>query len=149
MATDPASLDALLTHGLSGTTPTGSWWWLAVVAPHSGTPFDLAATIGSALAVTGLCVLVARAQPRVWAVVFGAGAMTLSLYTLHVLVMAQGWWPDWESPDHYGDQVLVVVVVGAFFALVPMRGPLEALVAMTSQRVARLLVPPARPAGAT
>ncbi len=149
LLTDPASLDALLRHGLSGTTPTGSWWWLAVAAPHSGTPFDLAATIGSALAVTGLCVLLTRTRPRVWAAAFGAGAMTLSLYTLHVLVMAQGWWPDWESPQDYGDQVLLVVVVGAFFALVPMRGPLESLVAMTSQRVARLLVPPARARGAT
>ena len=146
--TDPAALDALLTHGLSGTTPTGSWWWLAVAAPHSGTPLDLARTIGSALAVTSLCVLLTQARPRVWAAVFGAGAMTLSLYTLHVLMMARGWWPDWETPQHYGDQVLVVVVVGAFFALVPLRGPLETVVAVTSRQAARLLVPAARP-GAT
>ena len=147
LATDPGALDALLTHGLSGTTPTGSWWWLAVVAPHSGTPFDLAQTIGSALAVTGLCVLVTQVHPRVWAVVFGAGAMTLSLYTLHVLVMAQGWWPDWETPDHYGDQVLLVAVVGAFFALVPLRGPLETVVAVASRQGARLLVPRSLPPG--
>ncbi|GAB3069528.1 heparan-alpha-glucosaminide N-acetyltransferase domain-containing protein [Pedococcus soli] len=144
LATDPGALDALLTHGLGGTTPTGSWWWLAVVAPHSGAPLDLAQTIGTAMAVTGLCVLATRIHPRVWAAVFGAGAMTLSLYTLHVLMMAQGWWPDWESPDHYGDQVLVVGVVGAFFALVPLRGPLETVVSVTSRRAALWLVPPAR-----
>ncbi len=142
---EPAALEALLTHGLSGTTPTGSWWWLAVVAPHSGTPFDLAQTIGSALAVTGLCVLLTQRHPRVWATVFGAGAMTLSLYTLHVLMMAQGWWPDWERPEHYVDQVLVVTVVGAFFALVPLRGPLETVVAVTTRQAARWLVPPVRP----
>ena len=42
----------------AGTTPTnGSWEWLLVDAPHSGTPFDLAHTIGTALAVIGLCLL--------------------------------------------------------------------------------------------
>lgn len=136
---DPRGLDALLTHGLHGTTPTESWWWLAAAAPHSGTPLDLAQTTGSAMAVVGFCLLLARTQPRLWAVVFGAGAMTLSLYTLHVLVMAQGYWPYLESPSHYGDQVMLVLVVGAFFALVPLRGPLEWLVARESVRVATRL----------
>ena len=142
LATEPGALDALLTHGLSGSTPTGSWWWLAVVAPHTGTPLDLAQTIGSALAVTGLCILLTQGRPRVWAAVFGAGTMTLSLYTLHVLMMARGWWPDWEGPEHYDDQVLVVAFVGAFFALVPLRGPLETVVAVASRQPARWLVPP-------
>ena len=142
LVADPAALDALLTLGLSGTTPTGSWWWLAVVAPHSGAPLDLAQTIGSALAVTGACVLLTQVRPRVWAAVFGAGAMTLSLYTLHVLMMAQGWWPDWERPEHYASQVLVVSVTGALFALLGARGPLESVVAVTSQRAADWLLPP-------
>lgn len=35
--TGPASADtfaATLEHGLYGVTPTGTWWWLAVAAPH-------------------------------------------------------------------------------------------------------------------
>jgi hypothetical protein len=136
VGSDPAALHAALTHGLHGTTPTGSWWWLATVAPHSGTPLDLAQTIGSALAVLGVCLLVTRFQPRVWAAAFGAGAMTLSLYTLHVVIMGRGWWPDLETPDHYDDQVLIVLAVGAVLALVPLRGPLEALVAVVSRAVA-------------
>lgn len=133
---DPALLAATLTHGLHGTTPTGSWWWLATVAPHSGSPLDLAQTIGSAMAVVGLCLVATRVQPRVWAAVFGAGAMTLSLYTLHVLIMGQGWWPDLEAPGDYGDQVLIVLTVGAVFALVPRRGPLEGLVVALSRAAA-------------
>jgi len=144
LRTDPGALGALLTHGLSGTTPTGSWWWLATVAPHSGTTLDLAQTTGSAMAVLGVCVLLVRRRPELWAALFGAGAMTLSLYTLHVLVMAQGWWPDWEAPEHFGDQVLVVAVVGAFFALVPLRGPLETVVAVFSREVSRRVVRPPR-----
>ena len=141
---DPGALDALLTHGLSGTTPTGSWWWLATVAPHSGTTLDLAQTTGSAMAVLGACVLLARRRPDAWAAVFGAGAMTLSLYTLHLLLTARGWWPGWGEPEHFDDQVLVVALVGAFFALVPLRGPLETAVAVFSQRAADGLVQPLR-----
>ena len=137
LSQDPGALDALLTHGLHGTTPTDSWWWLATVAPHSGTPFDLAQTTGSALAVLGACLVLTRAGRDVWAVVFGAGSMTLSLYSLHVLMMAQGYWPDWESPAHFDGQVLVVAAVGAFFALVPMRGPLETAVSVLTRPTRR------------
>ena len=140
---DPDLLAATLTHGLHGTTPTGSWWWLATVAPHSGSPLDLAQTIGSAMAVLGLCLLATRVRPRVWAAVFGAGAMTLSLYTLHVLMMGEGWWPDLEAPANYPDQVLIVLGVGAGFALVPLRGPLETLVARLSRAAAAPWTDPA------
>lgn len=133
---DSELLAATLTHGLYGTTPTGSWWWLATVAPHSGTPLDLAQTIGSAMVVVGVCLLATRVRPRVWAAAFGAGAMTLTLYTLHVVIMGEGWWPDLEAPGNYPDQVLIVLAVGAGFALVPLRGPLEAVVAVLSSAAA-------------
>jgi hypothetical protein len=136
---NPAAMQAALTHGLHGATPTGSWWWLATVAPHSGTPLDLAQTIGSAMAVLGLCLLVTRFQPRVWAAAFGAGAMTLSLYTLHVLLMGRGWWPELETPNHYDDQVLLVLGIGAILALIPLRGPLETVVAVLSRAAAKPL----------
>ena len=43
-----------ISGGMFGNTPTGGpWQWLLVVAPHSTTPFDLAQTIGSSLAVIG------------------------------------------------------------------------------------------------
>ena len=144
VGSDPAALHAVLTHGLHGTTPTGSWWWLATVAPHSGTPLDLAQTIGSAMAVLGLCLLVTRVQPRVWAAAFGAGAMTLSLYTLHVLLMGRGWWPDLETPDSYDDQVLIVLGIGAVLALIPLRGPLETVVSHLSRAAAAPLGEPDR-----
>jgi uncharacterized membrane protein len=133
LLSDPGALDATLTEGLHGTTPTGSWWWLATVAPHSGTPLDLAQTIGSALAVLGLCLLLTRVGRNLWAAVFGAGAMTLTLYSLHVAVMAQGYWPRWERPEDYPKQVVLVLAVGAFFALVPLKGPLETVVARLAQ----------------
>ena len=140
--TDPAMQDAFLVHGLSGSTPTGTWWWLAVDTPHSGTPLDLARTIGSALLVIGVCLLVTRAGTRLWAAAFGAGAMTLSLYTLHVLVMAEGYWPHLERD--YTEQVILVLGTGAVFALLGLRGPLEWLIGETARAAGAIAGPPSR-----
>lgn len=140
--TDPAMQDAFLVHGFSGSTPTGTWWWLAVDTPHSGTPLDLARTIGSALLVIGVCLLVTRAGTRLWAAAFGAGAMTLSLYTLHVLVMAEGYWPHLERD--YTEQVILVLGTGAVFALLGLRGPLEWLVGETARAAGAIAGPPSR-----
>ena len=71
-----------------GTTPTDSWWWLAIVAPHSGTPFDLAHTTGTALAALGAMLLLARlSRALVW-VPAAVGSIPLTLYTLHVLLLS-------------------------------------------------------------
>lgn len=117
--------------GMYGTTPAdGDWSWLLVVAPHSATPFDLAQTIGSALAVIGGCLLLERALPRpgvvALAVLFGAGAMTLTLYSLHVVLRTPDVWP----PDHdaYLAHVAVLLAIGAAYAALGWRGPLERLV---------------------
>ena len=53
-------LATVLQTGTYGTTPSTSWWWLAVSAPHSGTPLDLLHTTGTALAVIGGCLLSPR-----------------------------------------------------------------------------------------
>lgn len=122
-----AELDTQLRHGLYGTHPTESPWWLGVWAPHSGSIVDLAHTIGTALVVLGLCLWLVALFPRApWRVLGGAGAMTLTLYTVHVVVQS--------SPlGATGGIVLAVhsavaLLVGAIFALAGLRGPLEAAV---------------------
>jgi hypothetical protein len=128
----PDLLDQELAGGLHGTTPTASWWWLAVRAPHSGTPFDLGQTIGSALLVLALCLVVGRALPRLGRVVFGAGAMTLTLYSLHVVSRQPGWW-DGETTDTWVGQVLTAMAIGALYALMRTSGPLERVVSLVSR----------------
>jgi uncharacterized membrane protein len=117
-----------------GTTPTGDGaGWLLLVAPHSGTPFDLLQTGGCAMAVTGLCLLVAGAvPPRPLAVLFGAGTMTLTLYTLHVVMRTERVWPA-EEPSSYGWHVVVLLAIGAAFAAAHRRGPLESALARAGQ----------------
>ncbi|GAA2900561.1 heparan-alpha-glucosaminide N-acetyltransferase domain-containing protein [Pseudonocardia halophobica] len=123
-----------------GTTPTTTWWWLATDAPHSGTPVDLAQTIGSALAVLGVMLLLGRlANPLVQAVLrplAAVGALTLTVYTLHVVFL--------NSPLDTFDALpgyLVQVAVAALGALAWRRavgrGPLESLVRVAARAAGR------------
>nr|WP_179421752.1 heparan-alpha-glucosaminide N-acetyltransferase domain-containing protein [Pedococcus badiiscoriae] len=120
-------LAAALPAGFGGTTPTGSLWWLAVHAPHTATPFDLMQTTGCAVAVIGGCLLAARHRPRVWQVVFGAGAMSLTSYSLHLVLLRTDVWPD-IGTTNFWSEAAVVLTVGAGFALLRWRGPLERIV---------------------
>ena len=115
-----------LEETMFGTTPTGSWWWLAVHAQHSGTPFDLVHTTGTAMLALGLCLLLGRRWPRATAAVFGAGAMTLTLYTLHVVLRTPPFLPDHDAPT-FAWHVAIVLTIGAMFALMAGRGPLESM----------------------
>ncbi|HEU4514174.1 MAG TPA: heparan-alpha-glucosaminide N-acetyltransferase domain-containing protein [Nocardioidaceae bacterium] len=134
------TMDLTLARGLYGTTPTGSWWWLAVHAPHTATPFDLAHTIGTSLLVIAVAVALGRLAPAVLAVAFGAGAMTLTLYSAHVLLRSEGWW-DGDDMGTFVGQVLLVLLVGAAFKLTRSRGPLEAGVAKVQAAVRRAAGP--------
>lgn len=126
-----------LRSGFYGTHPEGSWWWLAVWAPHSGSVVDLAHTTGSALLVLGSCLVLVRLTAALpWRVISGAGAMTLSLYSAHVIVLstpAGTGGPLGQEGEHalllHG---VTAVVVGAGFALARRRGPLEWCVRATT-----------------
>jgi uncharacterized membrane protein len=110
--------------GADGTLPTTSPWWLAVEAPHTTTPLDLLFTIGVALAVLGVALVlgwVAGPQLRPLAV---AGSMPLTLYTAHVLLLTVPVMPPAPQVEYL---VHVVILIG--FALLWSRwfarGPLE------------------------
>ena len=130
------TLSLTLARGLYGTTPTGSWWWLTVRAPHTATPFDLAHTIGTALLAIAVCVALGNLAPGVLAVVFGAGTMTLTLYSAHVASRAPGWW-DGDTVGTFLGQVTAVLLVGAVVVLARGRGPLEAGVGRVQGAVRR------------
>ncbi|GGK66774.1 heparan-alpha-glucosaminide N-acetyltransferase domain-containing protein [Ornithinimicrobium pekingense] len=125
--TDWAGLDGQIRRGLFGTHPTGTPWWLGVWAPHSGSIVDLVHTTGTAILVLGLALWLVRSTAALpWRVAAGAGAMTLTLYATHAVVLA--------SPlGARGTAALVLhtllaLSVGALFASAPARGPLEQMV---------------------
>lgn len=133
------ALSTSMARGLSGVTPTGTWWWLAVDAPHSGASLDLVRSGGLAMAVIGISLLLTRRFARGWEIVFGAGAMTLTLYSLHLVMLLPTTWPDIGLP-RLAPEVLVVTVIGAIFAVFRLKGPLEAVVAITCRFSARVLL---------
>jgi uncharacterized membrane protein YeiB len=133
--------DAATSRILWDPDETGSWWWFALRAPHSGTPLDLLHTIGAALAVLGAALLLARVPvlARLLRPVAAAGSMALTLYTAHLLVLATGVLDDapWVG---YG---LLVVPALAFATLWRRRrgpGPLEAIVSAAARRARRAVL---------
>ena len=114
-----------LIWGPTGTTPTNSSWWLATVAPHSGSPLDMVFTIGVALAVLGACLLLGRGLQPLLRPLAAAGSMTLTLYSAHLLMVAA---PITRGVGNWVVQVLLVVTFALLWSRMHARGPLEELV---------------------
>jgi uncharacterized membrane protein len=146
-ATDTATVDytrEVLTFGADGTPPSGTWWWLAVVEPHSGTPLDLVSTIGIATAVLAAILLLDHVTAPLFRMSAGlltyavaaAGKMTLTFYTLHVMFIN-------SIHDNYVPttslvlQVIAAIVLGIAWQASAGRGPLEALTATVTARAKR------------
>ncbi|GAA0905617.1 heparan-alpha-glucosaminide N-acetyltransferase domain-containing protein [Pseudonocardia zijingensis] len=135
-----------------GTTPTGSWWWLAADSPHSGSILDLAATTGSALAVLGAMLLLAHWSRRLVLVPAALGSAPLTLYTLHVVALAVYAGQGSDDVALWLGHVLVATLIGVGLLLAGLRGPLEAVVAAagraTRQGVTALTARPVDPSTA-
>ena len=128
----------MLEVNLTGVDQSGSWWWLAVSAPHSGTTLDLLHTSGTSAAVVGACLLLTRARPNLLLPLSAAGAMTLTLYSMHIWVMALVGAAE-PAPDPawvFWPQAAAAVLIGIGFAKLGSRGPLET-VASGASRLAR------------
>jgi hypothetical protein len=116
----------------------GSWWFLALPTQHSNTPFDLAHTLGSAMAVLGAALLLTRVPviARVLQPIAVLGSMSLTVYTWHLLLLASGILKD-SGPALY----LVMVATALAFTIIWRRyfgrGPLEKLVALPADRTRR------------
>jgi uncharacterized membrane protein len=130
---DEEAITDVLLWGPDPTLPTTTWWWLAIRAPHSTTPFDLLHTIGTSMVILGVALLLARVVPHALRPLAAAGAMTLTLYSAHVVVLATG-----LLADHpYLSYVVQGVAVLAFAVFWRDRfgpGPLEKAVTSPANR---------------
>lgn len=126
-------LGSVLQVNLAGLPQEGSWWWLASAAPHSGTPLDLLHTSAVAAAVIGACLLLGRLAEWVDLDLLlplrGPGAMTLTLYTVHVWVVSSFYLKPlpagWTEDGMYFAHAAAAIAVGLVFARMSWRGPLE------------------------
>lgn len=118
--------------------PDTSWWWMAIATPHTGTTLAIAASLGMALLVLGLFLLV-PAQAGRWLTPLAAmGAMTLTLYSAHLLALA--------LEIHYDEPVLWFIVhlsVAVAFALLWRhrfgQGPLERTVTAAAKNARQIV----------
>ncbi|MFJ4860516.1 DUF418 domain-containing protein [Streptomyces sp. NPDC088748] len=77
-------------QGQYGAVPSTSWDWLLVADPYSQTPLETLGNAGVGCAVIGLCALAARhgVGARLLRPLTLLGAMALSAYVVHALVLA-------------------------------------------------------------
>jgi hypothetical protein len=150
-----ASATDLLSFGGDGTVPSSTWWWLAVDAPHTGTPPELIGSIGTAAALLGLFLLadlVTRPRLRrliasVRAPLAAAGGMTLTFYTLHIMFINSEY-DTYPPTKGYLLQVATIVLIGLVWRATAGRGPLEGFAAFLAARAARWAGAARRRAGA-
>ncbi|WP_405787599.1 DUF418 domain-containing protein [Streptomyces sp. NBC_00029] len=88
MAADDPVREVL--RGQYGAVPSTSWDWLLVADPYSQTPLETLGNAGVGCALIGLCALAARhgAGARLLRPLTVLGAMALSAYVVHALVLA-------------------------------------------------------------
>lgn len=116
-------LDEALIWGPDGQTPD-SWRWLAVTTPHANTPLSIMSSLGLGLAALGVLLLIARSAGRWLVPLWAMGAMTLTLYAAHLVLLS--------FEVHYGRPGLwftTSLLIGCAFAVAWQRahgrGPLE------------------------
>ncbi|MCM0674796.1 DUF1624 domain-containing protein [Micromonospora phytophila] len=140
-----AETTELLTLGGDGSTPTSTWWWLAVDAPHTSTPLDLLGTTGSAIALLAVMLLasrVARPLPRraisvLLVPLAAAGGMALSFYTAHIIFINSDL-DSFAPVPGFLVQALTIVLLGTAWWATAGRGPLEGLVTALSRAARRV-----------
>ncbi|WP_129657167.1 heparan-alpha-glucosaminide N-acetyltransferase domain-containing protein [Rothia halotolerans] len=104
--------------------PTNSAWWYAIATPHTEMPLAIASSLGISLAALGAFLLVGNRIAEWLRPLSAMGAMTLTLYTAHLLALSAE--VHYELPYLW---FLIQIGVAVAFALVWQRwlgkGPLE------------------------
>jgi uncharacterized membrane protein len=121
---------AAIVQGLFGDDPVRTdWQFLFVASAHSQMPLWIIQSVGVAMAAIGLCLALERRIGRAAIPLARLGAMTLSVYTVHILALTL--MPDAVIHDDVepATTAVAVFVVGAIIfamAWTPLgRGPLE------------------------
>ncbi|WP_198588474.1 heparan-alpha-glucosaminide N-acetyltransferase domain-containing protein [Geodermatophilus chilensis] len=122
----------------SGFGSDGAWEpaWFAGAQPHTATPFEVIGSGGVAVAVIGVCLVVADLLPRVTYPLASVGALALSVYTVQIVairVLQVASSADWGLWVRFTVTALVLASVWRWRLG---RGPLERLLTWSSRRAA-------------
>ncbi|HRO93998.1 heparan-alpha-glucosaminide N-acetyltransferase domain-containing protein [Citricoccus sp.] len=122
----PEELDEALTYS-TGELPDTSGWWLTIATGHTNAPLAIASSLGIGLLVLGVFLLLGARAGRWLAPLAAMGAMTLTLYTAHLIALA----PEvhYDDPELWFALHLGVAAVAAWFwTRHHDKGPLETVV---------------------
>jgi hypothetical protein len=136
---DGEDIARILTFGPAETVllPNTTWWWLTPVSPYSETTFTVLHNLGAAVAVLGLALLVTRRGSKIFLPFAAMGAMTLTLYSAHCIILML------EVLDEDRPVVTLWVQIIAFMLFALMwrsslgKGPLEGIISDASDAVRR------------
>ncbi|MFD9367666.1 DUF418 domain-containing protein [Streptomyces sp. NPDC060020] len=131
--------------GQFGAVPSTSWDWLLMADPYSQTPLETLGNAGVGCALIGLCALAARHRPgaRLLRPLAVLGAMALSAYVLHALVLAgpahgAASWSAWLAFS--GTALALTWVWQRIWADSPLRrGPVEHALRLATRARSRTL----------
>jgi uncharacterized membrane protein YeiB len=121
-----------------GAERPGQWdsAWLSGAAPHSGTTFEIVGSVGFALMIIAVCLVLAERLPTVTFPLAAVGSMALSVYTAQVVAISIIG-ADNEDNRPWLAFVLVTLLLATLWRLTLGRGPLERLLTWSSTRAAR------------
>ncbi|MER6448998.1 DUF418 domain-containing protein [Streptomyces venezuelae] len=130
-------------QGQYGAVPSTSWDWLLLADPYSQTPLETLGNAGVGCALIGLCALAARhgVGARLLRPLTVLGAMALSAYVVHALVLAgpangAASWSAWVAFS--GAALALTWAWQRVWAESPLRrGPVEHLLRLAAQGRAR------------
>ena len=120
-----------------GAERPGQWdsSWLSGAAPHSGTTFEIVGSVGFALMIIAVCLVLAERLPTVTFPLAAVGSMALSVYTAQVVAISIIG-ADNEDNRPWLAFVLVTLLLATLWRLTLGRGPLERLLTWSSTRAA-------------
>jgi uncharacterized membrane protein YeiB len=121
-----------------GAERPGQWdaAWLSGAAPHSGTTFEIVGSVGFALMIIAVCLVLAERLPTVTFPLAAVGSMALSVYTAQVVAISIIG-ADNEDNRPWLAFVLVTLLLATLWRVTLGRGPLERLLTWSSTRAAR------------
>lgn len=112
--------------------PNTTWWWLAAVPPYSDTPLNLLHNLGAAVAALGLALLVTHRGGKVFSPFTAIGAMTLTLYSAHCIVLMLEVLPEDRPVASLSIQIISFMLFALMWRSSMGKGPLEAVISEAS-----------------
>jgi uncharacterized membrane protein YeiB len=108
--------------------------WLTGAVPHSGTTFEVVGSVGVALVVIAVCLVVADAARRPVFPLAAVGSMALTVYTAQVVAVWALGTLDHDGNGPWVAYVLASLLFSTAWRLAVGRGPLERLLTWSSNR---------------